>query len=199
LIKPAQSPDAGLETRLGANQERKGRTRTSVLTSANLGRPTEDSQGFKPDLGNPAVRDYRGAAGNVSHGGIVNPACNRKSRNGNPSPKARRACALSQPEPLCRERLQTAIGCYGPMAAVVNAMVKRRDLDRVMWGSGRRAKANLWVKHRNRSMAASKPRYTLCLGNSGAGAYLLALWCPVQSRRESDPGFLTKIQSCPCC
>ena len=66
LIKPAQSPDAGLETRLGANQERKGRTRTSVLTSANLGRPTEDSQGFKPDLGNPAVRDYRGASGNVT-------------------------------------------------------------------------------------------------------------------------------------
>jgi hypothetical protein len=30
LIKPAQSPDAGLETRLGANQKRKGRTRTSV-------------------------------------------------------------------------------------------------------------------------------------------------------------------------
>jgi hypothetical protein len=24
-------------------------------------------------------------------------------------------------ESLCRERLQTAIGCYGPMAAVVNA------------------------------------------------------------------------------
>ena len=57
LIKPVQSPDAVLETRLGANQKRKGRIRTSVLTSANLGRPTEDSQGFKPDLGNPAVRD----------------------------------------------------------------------------------------------------------------------------------------------
>lgn len=66
MIKPAQSPDAGLETRLGANQERKGRTRTSVLTSANLGRPTEDSQGFKPDLGDPAVRDYRGASGTVA-------------------------------------------------------------------------------------------------------------------------------------
>ena len=25
----------------------------------------EESQGFKPDLGNPAVRDYRGASGNV--------------------------------------------------------------------------------------------------------------------------------------
>jgi hypothetical protein len=26
----------------------------------------EESQGFKPDLGNPAVRDYRGAEGNVA-------------------------------------------------------------------------------------------------------------------------------------
>ena len=26
----------------------------------------EESQGFKPDLGNPAVRDYRGASGNVT-------------------------------------------------------------------------------------------------------------------------------------
>ena len=66
LTKPAQSPDAGLETRLGANRERKGCTRTSVLASANLGRPTADSQGFKPDLGNPAVRDYRGASGTVA-------------------------------------------------------------------------------------------------------------------------------------
>src|SRR5262245_19230233 len=59
LIKPAQSPDAGLETRLGQTRNEEGRIRTSVLTSAKLGRPTEESQGFKPDLGNPAVRDYR--------------------------------------------------------------------------------------------------------------------------------------------
>ena len=98
-------------------------------------------------------------------------------------------------ESLCRERLQTAIGCYGPMAAVVNAMVKRRDIDRVMWGSERRAKANLWVKHRNRTMVASKPGHTLCLGNSRADTYLLALWCPVQSRRESDPGFRTELEN----
>ena len=30
-------------------------------------------------------------------------------------------------EPPCRGRFQTAISCYGPMAAVVNVMVKRRD------------------------------------------------------------------------
>ena len=29
-------------------------------------------------------------------------------------------------EPPCRGRFQTAISCYGPMAAVVNVMVKRR-------------------------------------------------------------------------
>jgi hypothetical protein len=53
-------------------------------------------RGFKPDSGNLTVRDYRGASGNVSHGGTVNPSCNRKSRNGNPSPTAGRARFLSQ-------------------------------------------------------------------------------------------------------
>jgi len=31
-----------------------------------------------------------------SHGGIVNPPCNRKGKNGNPSPTGRRARGLSQ-------------------------------------------------------------------------------------------------------
>ena len=61
-----------------------------------MGRPSEESQGFKPDPGNLAVRDYRGASGNVSHGETVNPSCNRKSSNGNPSPTAGRARFLSQ-------------------------------------------------------------------------------------------------------
>src|SRR5262245_44319025 len=54
-------------------------------------------QGFKPDPGNLAVRHYRGASRNVRHGETVNPSCNRKSRNGNPSPKVWRARFLSQP------------------------------------------------------------------------------------------------------
>jgi hypothetical protein len=41
--------------------------------------PRKTCQGFKPDLGNPAVRDYRGASGNVSHGGNVHPPRDRKS------------------------------------------------------------------------------------------------------------------------
>src|SRR6266851_10387683 len=54
------------------------------------------SQDFKPDQGKPAVRHYRGGHGKRSHGGTVNPSCNRKSSNGNPPPKAGRARALSQ-------------------------------------------------------------------------------------------------------
>ena len=46
--------------------------------------PRKKCQGFKPDPGNPAVRDYRGASGNVSHGGNVHPSCNRKSRKRKP-------------------------------------------------------------------------------------------------------------------
>ena len=41
-------------------------------------------QGFKPDPGNLAVRDYRGASGNVRHGGNVNPLRNRKSETETP-------------------------------------------------------------------------------------------------------------------
>ena len=80
----------------GQTRNERGVYEPAFLTSASLERPTEESQGFKPDLGNPAVRDYRGAAGTVSHGGNVNPSCNRKSRNGNPPPKAGRARVLSQ-------------------------------------------------------------------------------------------------------
>jgi hypothetical protein len=37
-------------------------------------------------------------------------------------------------ESPCRRRLQTAMSCFGPMAAVVNVMVKRRGNDCVMYG-----------------------------------------------------------------
>jgi hypothetical protein len=53
-------------------------------------------QGFKPDSVNLTVRDYRGASENVRHGETVNPSLNRKSGNGNPSPKAWRVRFLSQ-------------------------------------------------------------------------------------------------------
>ena len=68
-------------------------------------------------------------------------------------------------------------------------------LDHVMWGSERRAKANLWIKRRNRTMVAPKPGHTLCSGNSMEGTCLLAMRCPVQSRRESDPGFRAELEN----
>ena len=49
-------------------------------------------------------------------------------------------------ESLCRERFQTALSCFGPMTAVVNVKEKARPMDRVMWGVGRRAQANLCLK-----------------------------------------------------
>src|SRR5215469_16424050 len=64
-----------------------------------------------------------------------------------------------------------------------------------MYGSGRRAKANLWVKHRNRTTTAPKPELSLGSGNSVEGTYLLAMRCPVQSRRESDPGFRAELEN----
>jgi len=73
--------------------------------------------------------------------------------------------------------------------------LKGVTLDHVMCGSGRRAKANLWVKHRNRTRVAPKPGHTLCSGNSLEGTCLLARGCPVQSRRESGPGFRTELEN----
>jgi hypothetical protein len=46
--------------------------------------PRKICQGFKPDSGKLTVRDYRGASGNVRHGGNVIPPRNRKSGSGNP-------------------------------------------------------------------------------------------------------------------
>ena len=67
----------------------------------NLSKPWEGSrmigQCLEPDPGNLAVRDFRGASGNVRQGETVTPSCNRKSGNGNPSPTARRARFLSRP------------------------------------------------------------------------------------------------------
>src|ERR1017187_2177815 len=54
------------ETRLWANHESRG----GCVPALKLRRKREGSrkkcQGFKPDLGDPAVRDYRGASGNVA-------------------------------------------------------------------------------------------------------------------------------------
>jgi hypothetical protein len=79
-------------------------------------------QGFKPDPGNLAVRHYRGASGTVRHGETVNPSCNRKSGNGNPSPTARRARFLSRPSASFEARSAPSsyptIGAFGASASL---------------------------------------------------------------------------------
>jgi hypothetical protein len=66
LIKPAQSPDAVLETRLWANHG----VRVYANQRLSFGEEGKGlwrkSQDFKPDRGNPAVRHYRGASENVT-------------------------------------------------------------------------------------------------------------------------------------
>jgi hypothetical protein len=70
--------------------------------------PRKTCQGFKPDLGNPAVRDYRGASGNVSHGGNVHPPRDRKSGKRKPltyswaRPMGARTAAPGKTSPVLR-------------------------------------------------------------------------------------------------
>src|SRR5262249_59996039 len=112
-----QDRSGGLLGRLGGRLDKTGDTQMTTLGGEavgkpgvagvhtnqrlNLSMPWEGSrrtcQALEPDPGNLAVRDFRGASGTVRHGETVNPACNPKSGNGNPSPTARRARFLSRP------------------------------------------------------------------------------------------------------
>ena len=65
LIKPGNA-GAGLETRPWANQRRRG-VREPALKPRGRGEGSRRiCQGFKPNPGNLAVRDYRGASGNAA-------------------------------------------------------------------------------------------------------------------------------------
>jgi len=74
-------------------------------------------------------------------------------------------------------------------------MVKRRDIDCVMWGLERRAKANRWIKHRNGTTDDTKTETDSRFGSSMEGTYLLAMRCPVQRRRESNLGFRAELEN----
>ena len=88
--------------------------------------------------------------------------------------------ALQEEASNCHELLK---------AAVVNVMVKRRGCDCVMYGSGRRAQANL----RGRiERLPDDTRTGDCSGMSMEDTCLLAMRCPVYRRR--DPGFRTELE-----
>jgi hypothetical protein len=78
------------------------------------------------------------------------------------------------------ERFQTAISCYGTMAAVVNVMFKRRgNFDHVMCGWMRETSANELLMTHRKCLDGIKTGELLCPGKSMADTYLLVMRCPV--------------------
>ena len=82
------------------------------------------------------------------------------------------------------------------MTAVVNVKEKARPRDRVMWGVGRRAQANLCLKHRNGISDDIETGIGLRFRDKSiAGTYLLAMRCPVQKRRDPTLGFERNLRT----
>jgi hypothetical protein len=98
-------------------------------------------------------------------------------------------------KPPCRRRLQTAISCFGSKTAVVNVMVKRRDIrSRQVWI--REMSANDPPrKHRKPRRRSPKPGLSPCPGMSMKGTYLLVMRGPVYRRHDSYPGFRTELEN----
>ena len=82
-------------------------------------------------------------------------------------------------KPLGRGRFQTAISCYGPMAAVVNVMVKRRGIVITSCEDERDECKRTAGDASKQRLDGIETREPLCPGMSMAGTYLLAMWCPV--------------------
>ena len=98
-------------------------------------------------------------------------------------------------EPSCRGRFQTAISCYGPMAAVVNVMVKRRDI-RSRHVEMRETSANeLLMTHRKALRWQQNRGRHYAPGTSMTETYLLVMRCPVYRQRESHLGFRTELEN----
>ena len=86
------------------------------------------------------------------------------------------------------------MSCGGLRGAVVNIMVKRRDIgSRHVWMRETSANEPL-MTHRNFSddiETGERP----CPGNSMAETYVLAMWCPVYRRRDSHSGFRAELEN----
>src|SRR5229473_3738788 len=121
LIKPVQSPDAVLETRLWANHG----VRVNANQRLSLGEEGKalwrKSQDFKPDRGNPAVRHYRGATGNVAMVGMRTRLA--IERAGTVTPHLKRGAPVLYPNPrgngeqTDRQNLRSAAPVLDPTTA----------------------------------------------------------------------------------
>jgi hypothetical protein len=78
-----------LETALGRGQTTEvGAYANQRLNLAKLGRPMEEMPWFRTGPGKTGRPGLSGGPAKRSHGGIVNPPCNRKGKCGNPAPTA---------------------------------------------------------------------------------------------------------------
>src|SRR5437016_2979770 len=97
------------------------------------------------------IRDNRvvwrvGDAVGARSGQLFGGGCVRKTRNR----RAVRKMKEDPSEPPCRRRLQTALSCFGPKAAVVNVRVKRRDIrSRHVWIREMSANARLTKRRKD--------------------------------------------------
>jgi hypothetical protein len=98
-------------------------------------------------------------------------------------------------EPPCRRRLQTAISCFGPKTAVVNVMVKRRDIRSRHVGIREMSANDPPRKHRKPHKRHPKPGPSPCPGISMKDTYLLVMRGPVYRRHDSYPGFRTELEN----
>jgi hypothetical protein len=78
-----------LEMALGRGQTTEvGAYANQRLNLAKLGRPMEEMPWFRTGPGKTGRPGLSGGPAKRSHGGIVNPPCNRKGKCGNPAPTA---------------------------------------------------------------------------------------------------------------
>ena len=78
-----------LEMALGRGQTTEvGAYANQRLNLAKLGRPMEEMPWFRTGPGKTGRPGLSGGPAKRSHGGIVNPSCNRKGKCGNPAPTA---------------------------------------------------------------------------------------------------------------
>jgi len=90
-----------LEMALGRGQTTEvGAYANQRLNLAKLGRPMEEMPCFRTGPGKTGRPGLLGGPAKRSHGGIVNPSCNRKGKYGNPAPKAGARGLLEQPTKL---------------------------------------------------------------------------------------------------
>ncbi len=78
-----------LEMALGCGQTTEvGAYASQRLNLAKLGRSMEEMPRFRTGPGKTGCPGLSGGPAKRSHGGIVNPSCNRKGKHGNPAPIA---------------------------------------------------------------------------------------------------------------